>query len=86
MTFKLDVFGKHILSKRTNEGWSIFYFDDNGKRRPAPDIFVPEFVSESEIETYLADLVDIYRRVGTFKTPLLFTRMNSGCMPPAQDK
>ena len=55
-SIKLDVFGKHILSKRTNEGWSIFYLSDNGKRRPALDIFVPEFVSESEIETYLADL------------------------------
>jgi hypothetical protein len=53
-------FGKHILSKRTNEGWLIFYLSDNGKRRTAPDIFVPEFVSESEIEAYLADLVDIY--------------------------
>ena len=55
-SIKLDVFGKHILSVRTDEGWSIFYLSDNGKRRPALDIFVPEFVSESEIETYLADL------------------------------
>ena len=30
-SIKLDVFGKHILSKRTNEGWSIFYLSDNGK-------------------------------------------------------
>ena len=53
---KLDVFGKHVQCMRTDEGWSIFYLSDNGKRRPALDIFVPEFVSESEIETYLADL------------------------------
>ena len=55
-SIKLDVFGKHILSMRTDEGWSIFYLSDDGKSRPALDIFVPEFVSESEIETYLADL------------------------------
>lgn len=55
-SIKLNVFGKHVLSVRTNEGWSIFYLSNDGKRRPAPDIFVPEFVSESEIETYLADL------------------------------
>jgi len=55
-SIKLNVFGKHVLSVRTNEGWSIFYLSNDGKRRPAHDIFVPEFVSESEIETYLADL------------------------------
>jgi hypothetical protein len=55
-SIKLDVFGKHVLSMRTDKGWSIFYLSDDGKRRPARDIFVPEFVSESEIVTYLADL------------------------------
>ena len=55
-SIKLDVFGKHVLAMRTNEGWSLFYFSEDGKKRPARDIFVPEFVNESEIENFLADL------------------------------
>jgi hypothetical protein len=52
----LDVFGKYLLALRTNEGWSMFYLSDDGKRRPALDIFVPKFVSESEIENFLEDI------------------------------
>jgi hypothetical protein len=32
-SIKLDVFGKHVLAMRTNEGWSMFYLSDDGKRR-----------------------------------------------------
>lgn len=53
---KLDVFGKHMIAVWTNDGWSMFYLSDDGKRRPADDILVPEFVTESEIEDYLADI------------------------------
>ena len=55
-SIKLDVFGKHVLAIRTSEGWSMFYISDDGKRRPAHDIPVPEFVHESEIDNFLADL------------------------------
>jgi hypothetical protein len=55
-SIKLDVFGKNVLAMQTNEGWSMFYLSDDGKSRPALDIFVPEFVNESEIENFLADI------------------------------
>ena len=55
-SFKLDVYGKRVLAIRTDGGWSMFYISDDGKRRPAHDIMVPDFVLESEIENYLADL------------------------------
>ena len=55
-SIKLDVFGKSVLAMQTNEGWSMFYLSDDGKSRPALDIFVPEFVNESEIENFLADI------------------------------
>jgi hypothetical protein len=53
---KLEVFGKQVLAMRTNEGWSMFYLSDDGKKRPAYDILVPDFVNESEIENFLADI------------------------------
>ena len=34
----------------------MFYAGAEGKRRPATDIIVPAEVSESNLETYLADL------------------------------
>ena len=55
-SIKLDVFGKTVLAMRTSDGWSVFYLSDDGKRRPAHDIVVPDFVNESEIENFLADL------------------------------
>ena len=55
-SIKLDVFGKHVLAMRTNERWSLYYLSDDGKRRPAFDIFVPQSVNETEIENFLADI------------------------------
>ena len=65
-SIKLDVFGKPVLALRTNEGWSMYYLSDDGKRRLAFDIFVPESVNESEIENFLAD---IYHEWATVKNP-----------------
>ena len=65
---KLHVYGKHVLAMRTNEGWSMYYLSDDGKRRPAFEIFVPESVSESEIENFLAD---IYHEWATEKNPIV---------------
>ena len=53
---KFDVYGKHILVGRTSNGWIIDYIGDQGKKRPATDIFIPCLISESEIEQYLEDL------------------------------
>ena len=55
-SLNFDVYGKHILILRTSNGWRIDYVGGQGKKRSATDIFIPDFVSESEIEQYLADL------------------------------
>ena len=53
---KLDVFGKQVLAIHTNDGWEMFYLSEGGKRRPATEIFVPNFVKETEIENYIEDI------------------------------
>ena len=55
-SIKFDVYGKPILVCRTSSGWDVDFTSDQGKKRPATDIFIPDFISESEIEQYLADL------------------------------
>lgn len=34
----------------------MYYLSSDGKRRPADDIMVPAFVTESEIVNFMADL------------------------------
>ena len=53
---KFDVYGRHVLISRTKDGWNIDLVSGEGKKRPAADIFIPDFIYESEIEQYLADL------------------------------
>jgi hypothetical protein len=55
-SLKFDVYGRHVLILWTGDGRNIDYVDDQGKKRPATDIIIPDFISESEIEQYLADL------------------------------
>ena len=53
---KLDVFGRLMLAERTAAGWQLFDLGFDGKRRPAKDVVVPDFVSDAELEQYLADI------------------------------
>ena len=56
-SIKLNVFGKFVLATRGNEDWHLYYLSEDGKRRTAAeDLFVPDFVTESELEEYLEDL------------------------------
>ena len=55
-SIKLEVYGKHIVVCRTNNAWKIDYISDQGKSRPATDIFIPDFISKSEVERYLEDI------------------------------
>lgn len=55
-SIKFDVYGKQVLILRTDRGWAVEYESGEGKKRPADDIVIPDFVSEAEIEQYLADL------------------------------
>ena len=56
MTLRFDVFGRHVLVAKTEDGWVAYYQGSEGKRRLATDILVPAATCESEIEQYLADL------------------------------
>ncbi len=55
-TISLEVFGRRVMAARTATGWQIFYVGADGKRRPADDIMVPDFVTESELVDFIADL------------------------------
>lgn len=63
---KLDVFGRHMMAERTSTGWQLFDLGSDGKRRPATDIVIPDFIAEAEIEQYLAD---IFHESATRKHP-----------------
>ncbi len=52
----LDVFGRKVLVVRSEDSWSVFYLGNEGKRRLANDIFVPESVAECQLEQFVADL------------------------------
>ena len=53
---KLDVFGRLLLAERTAAGWQLFDVNPEGKRSPAKDIVIPDFISEHGLEQYLADM------------------------------
>jgi hypothetical protein len=53
---KISVYGRLVTVEKTDSGWRVFYPGADGKRRPAEDIVIPDFVGESELENYLSDL------------------------------
>ena len=55
-SMKLNVFGRMVMAEKSATGWQIFYLSADGKRRPADDLLVPDFVTESELEDFIADL------------------------------
>jgi len=55
-SFKFDVFGRRMLIEESAQGWEAFYLGDEGKRRPATDIMIPESLYATDIAQYLADL------------------------------
>jgi hypothetical protein len=57
MAIKFNVFGRLMLAERTATSWQLFYLGHEGKRRPATDLVVPEFISEAELAQYLADIL-----------------------------
>lgn len=56
LLMKLDVFGKLVEVNRRNEQWLVFYVGNEGKKRMATDISVPNSIPESEVINYIADL------------------------------
>ena len=55
-SIRLDVFGRAMLAEHTGTQWKLFDVGADGKRRPALDMIVPDFVSEAELEQYLDDM------------------------------
>ncbi len=52
---KLNVYGKRIEVKKSENGWKVFYLGE-GLKRLAPDLFVPDSIGEEEVINYLADI------------------------------
>lgn len=63
---KIDVFGCLMLAERTASGWLSFDFGSDGKRSLATAIVIPDFVSNRELDQYLAD---IFHESATRKHP-----------------
>ena len=55
-SIKFDVFGQEVLVVKTEAGWQAFYVGNEGKRRLARDIIIPDNVEESNLLQYLDDL------------------------------
>lgn len=55
-TIRLNVYGRNMLLKRSAGGWLAYYAGDDGKTRPAGDVMIPAFVTDEDVERYVADL------------------------------
>lgn len=53
---KYNVYGRIILTQKSEKGWNLYYLGDEGKMRPAADLMVPSFIEENELEEYLSDI------------------------------
>ena len=53
---KLDVFGRDVEVVRVKDSWVAYYIGNEGKKRLARDISIPDHMIESEIVKYIADL------------------------------
>jgi hypothetical protein len=54
---RFEVYGRRIAVQSTETGRKCFLLGEEGKRRAAPDIVVPDFVLDDELLQYLADLL-----------------------------
>jgi len=55
-----------MLAVSSDKGWTLFDLSREGKRRRVYDIIVPSFITDSELENYLADL---YHEAATAEHP-----------------
>ena len=58
-SIKFDVFGRRILTIRSEKGWQLFYLSGDGKRRPADDL-INKITIEKMITKYSVLLLDAY--------------------------
>jgi hypothetical protein len=55
-SIKINVYGRVVAVEKTDDGWAVFYPGADGRRRPAEDLVIPDFIGEFELENYLSDL------------------------------
>ena len=54
---RLNAFSRFIDIERINNQWVVFDKGNEGKRRKASDIVIPSSLKQSELITYLDDLL-----------------------------
>ena len=55
---EIEVYGRRLLLERTGTGWLAYDPGADGKRQPAPDVRIPDFVrTDGEVKQFLGDLL-----------------------------
>jgi len=54
---KFNVYGRKMEVLRSNDKWEIFFIGDEGKKRPAQDIFIPSDIRQKDLKYYLEDML-----------------------------
>ncbi len=54
---KLDIYGRIFEVVRKDQRWFVFILGNEGKKRPADNIFIPSHVVETDVIDYLEDLL-----------------------------
>ena len=54
---KLNAYGRKIEIVRISDKWVAYYLGNEGKKRSAHDIIIPEELGENEMKKYLEDLL-----------------------------
>ena len=53
---KFNVFGRPMAVERSDSSWRVYFLGDEGKRRLAHDVLIPDSVTEAELERYMFDV------------------------------
>ncbi len=53
----IDVYGRKIEIVRSCDSWDVFYLGNEGKKRTAHDIVIPQDLTENELINYIEDLL-----------------------------
>jgi len=68
---KFNAYGKRIEVVRLSGRWAVFYLGNEGKKRPAQDIFVPADLEESEVKNYLEDILHEWAAPGNHEITVI---------------
>ena len=68
---KLNVYGQLVEIIRKDEKWIVFYLGNEGKKRLAQDMVIPNKIKKDALTEYLSDLCHEWSRPGNSKVRLL---------------